>query len=219
MREPNYSILAKLNPLTNSSSQNSIAGQVFDRWTIYGFVGSKRGNNHWLCRCSCGNWGIVGQYQLSTARSKSCGCLRHDTKPSLTHGMTNTSVFSRWTDMHTRCYNENNPAYRNYGGRGIIVEERWHDFTNFFADMGHPPTPEHEIERVNNNENYGPENCIWDTILNQARNKRTNIYLTLNGITRCAAEWGHLLGIPRDTIYGRYHKGLSDIECLAVKEQ
>jgi hypothetical protein len=74
--------------------------------------------------------------------------------------------------MITRCESPNRKRYSDYGGRGITVCDRWHDFANFLADMGEKPTSRHSIDRINNDGNYEPENCRWATPLEQSANSR-----------------------------------------------
>jgi len=220
MREPDYSILAKLRPATSKNvNRVSLVGQKFNRFTVYSLVGfaqTKQAMSYWLCRCDCGNFRFVAKGKLVSGRTKSCGCHRNEVtgNRSRTHGLSKTLIYRRWSDMHTRCYNEKFKHFYNYGGRGIKVEERWHNFENFYADMGDPPDPSYQIERRDNNGNYGPDNCQWATKKQQARNKRNNTYLTYNGETHCVSEWAEITGLSQLLIAKRKRKGWPDDECL-----
>lgn len=88
------------------------------------------------------------------------------------HGLINTSEYSAWVDMRQRCNNPNHQKYHRYGGRGIIVCERWNDFRNFFADMGPKPSSRYSLDRINNDGNYEPGNCRWATQRQQMYNKQ-----------------------------------------------
>jgi hypothetical protein len=98
--------------------------------------------------------------------------------------------------------------YSDYGGRGIQVCERWRtSFMAFLADMGERPSTEHSLDRIDNDGNYEPGNCRWATKQIQARNRRCNRVISLNGEARTVAEWSELLGVSPRTIYSRLNKG------------
>lgn len=96
--------------------------------------------------------------------------------------------YTAWSGMNCRC---NNPAvlnYANYGGRGIKVCARWSSFKHFLSDMGRKPTPQHSLDRVNNEGNYEPENCRWATRAQQNNNKRNQRMVTIAGFTLTLTE-------------------------------
>lgn len=78
-----------------------------------------------------------------------------------------------WSDMKKRCYNKNNKRFKDYGGRGIVVCERWLNYyENFLSDMGVRPTSKHSLDRINNDGIYEPSNCRWATRTVQDMNRR-----------------------------------------------
>lgn len=125
---------------------------------------------------------------------------------NVTHGMTGTPTFRSWSNMVQRCTNSNNHGYKNYGGRGIRVCQRWMTFGNFFEDMGVAPLG-HSIERNDNSKGYEPGNCRWATRVEQNRNKRNNRRITFRGETLTFGEWATRIGIREPKLRERFDKG------------
>ena len=130
------------------------------------------------------------------------------TMGKIKHGKTETAEYRTWTKIKERCYNANSDRFKDYGGRGIKVCDRWlHSFENFLADMGLKPTPKHSIERNQNDGDYAPDNCVWATPKQQGNNRRDNHVLTFNGQTLTVTEWAETTGIERNAIYYRLRAG------------
>jgi len=132
--------------------------------------GESNGRRSALVECDCGKAIEVRLSHLTGGQIQSCGCFRRDTNTR--HQMSRSKMYKRWAEMLTRCRNPNATAYEYYGGRGIKVCERWHDFACFFADMGMPPTQDSELDRINNDGDYEPGNVRWATSTMQIRNQR-----------------------------------------------
>lgn len=116
-----------------------------------------------------------------------------------------TPEYRVWATMHNRCSRPTCKEYPYYGGRGIRVCERWSKYENFIADMGPRPGTGREfwLEREDNDGNYEPSNCTWDTPKNQNRNSRKNILLTHGGTTRPISEWAEITGLPYQALWSR----------------
>lgn len=190
----------------------NITGQQFARLTAVAYAGSNsRGDALWRCRCVCAKELVVRGSNLRAGTSKSCGCLLKEVAAAqvaalnTTHGMRHSRTYTTWHSLRTRCNNPKNAAFANYGGRGITVCARWSKFENFLADMGERPEGL-SLERRDNDLGYSPDNCYWATRKEQAVNRRTSVFVEINGVTRCFAEWAAVYGIDKKTANRRYKK-------------
>jgi len=140
----------------------------------------KRGNKQWECKCDCGKIIRVVGNKLRN-KQQSCGCLR--LIRSITHNASCTPEYKIWKLMKNRCVNLDPFIFKSYKGCGIKVCDRWlNSFENFLKDMGKRPEKTDEIDRIDNNGNYCPENCRWTTHLVNSRNTRRCRWWYINGI-------------------------------------
>lgn len=133
-----------------------------------------------------------------------------------THGDAKSSLYTRWAQMISRCYNKNNKAYKNYGGRGIKTCERWKKYENFRHDMGRPPSIKHTLDRIDVDKDYCKSNCRWTTRYVQSRNMRSNKYLTFKGERKIISDWAVEYGLSRAVLNRRLSLGWSVISALTT---
>lgn len=181
-----------------SRRKAEMKGKTFGRWTVISEAGrNKHGQFMWTCRCECGTVKNINGITLRGGESKSCGCLKLDIllERSTTHGMHKTRFHYVWQNMMRRCYKEGVKAYKDYGGRGIKVDPRWHDFINFRDDLydkylkhaeefGEKQTT---LDRIDVNKNYELENVRFATWFQQAKNRRVRSTNT-SGVTGVTFE-------------------------------
>ena len=187
-----------------------LTGHRFDRLIVIALKGvykSPSGTKRaaWICQCDCSKITVVRTVNLTSGGVKSCGCLRSETSQKIhfKHGLTNSPEYTIWQNMIRRCYDRKNSSFQYYGHRGIKVCDRWHTFVNFLADMRHKLSPDHTIERIDNNGNYEPSNCRWATWREQSINKRNTITITFNDQTKTLVEWSHSTGIYYKVLQAR----------------
>lgn len=172
----------------------SLVGQTFSRLTVLERYGSRKGRVNWLCRCECGKLHEAVSHALTSGHTKSCGCWKDErntsTEPTHGHASRKTGLsptYQSWRGMWTRCTNPNVKSYKDYGGRGIQICDRWKDFGNFLEDMGDRPDGK-TLDRINVNGNYEPSNCRWATRKEQAMN------------TQKASKLGDEVDVPEELL-------------------
>lgn len=196
-----------------------LTGKKIGRLTIIKRI-SEASPIKWLCRCDCGNYTEVFGYNLTRLHTTSCGCfnkeqnkkriVKKENNVFYKHGKSDTKLHSLWRSMIGRCYNTNNKAYKNYGGRGIKVCEEWkNDFMSFYnwaISNGYNEMKnkfEQSLDRINVNDNYKPDNCRWATAKQQANNKRNNHIIEYKGEKHNIAEWAKIYNMKRGTLQAR----------------
>jgi len=175
-----------------------LTGKTYGRLTVLAYHHSSNRRRYYTCLCSCGNEVIVRANQLTTGKTRSCGCLLAESREQnlklgrlkkipeptiskrellrqkyrLKHE--NPRLYRIWQSMKSRCYYQKNRCYRNYGGRGIRVCDEWLGSFDSFANwaLSNEYADNLTIDRINNNGNYEPDNCRWITNAEQQKNKR-----------------------------------------------
>ena len=208
----------------NKRSYNfkDLTGQKFGRLIVIKFVGTDHNQKSlWLCKCQCGKEKIFGGSNLRNGNSKSCGCLRienlikRQTKHSMALSTKRHPLYIVWKGMKARCLNPNEPSYPNYGGRGIAVCDEWLEFEPFAKwafENGYDKSL--EIDRIDNDKGYSPDNCRWATRSQNQLNKRNNHLITIKGKTKTLSEWSRESGISIHTICSRIRYGWNDDDLL-----
>lgn len=167
----------------------------------------------WTVECVCGVIRDMYYSQIVRIDSPSCGCKVSEltTMYKTTHKMTDSITYKSWEAMKSRCYNENAREYKNYGGAGITVCDDWRcSFEQFLLDMKERPSLKYSLDRFpNSTGNYEPCNCRWATRREQNTNKKNNVIIEMNGISKTGTEWAEEFGILPSTVLSRYKRGLS----------
>lgn len=202
-----------------------LIGKRFGRLVVVKRQGKQHSHVTWCCQCDCGMEVVIASNHLRTGHTVSCGCARVESmavtgRSNRTHGHTIGGVvtpeFRVWTAMHNRCMNTKAQDYARYGGRGIRICSRWMFFAHFFTDMGPRPSGTSIDRYPDQNGHYEPSNCRWATPKEQSRNQRSNIVLTLDGRTQCAAGWAEECGLKADTVRHRIARG--DSPSMALRQ-
>lgn len=198
-----------------------ISGQRFGRLVAICFSGKKNRRNFWKFRCDCGKEVEINISSVLCGRSTSCGCFHDEVTGSLnkSHGESKTRLYQCWRDMKVRCLLKTSKNWRNYGGRGISVcEERlnsYESFRDWSVENGYSDNL--TLDRVDVNGNYCPENCRWTDRSVQNRNRRTTVFISLNGETKTEREWLSAIGYKSTSSFSYYkNSGYSNEEILQI---
>lgn len=196
--------------------REDLTGRTFHHFAVEGLAYVTNYQGYWWCRCACGRRVAVYSGNLKAGKSKSCGCVRDAMTRvrSRTHGHApkgNPSAeYRTWQGINKRCHNPASKSYDDYGARGIVVDPKWrHDFVAFLADVGPRPSPNHSIERIDNEGPYAPGNVRWATKHEQARNTRRNHVIEHRGRRQTLQAWSDELGIDRLILLKRLRRGWS----------
>lgn len=134
-----------------------------------------------------------------------------------THNMSRSPVYALWHTMINRCHHPGTNGFDYYGARGIVVCPRWRQsFAAFYADMGARPSPNHSIDRLDNDRGYEPGNCVWATSHQQARNRRTTRMITAFGKTQCLSDWAVEFGLKVITLHRRLKNGVPFEDAVSI---
>lgn len=190
------------------ASRYDFMGRRFGRLVAVGFT-RENGVSFWVCDCDCGKSTTAETAVLRRGMKQSCGCLQRERTIEAVRihggadGGKETPEYSTYKRMRLRCYWTGHVSFKNYGGRGIKVCDRWLNgdgersgFECFLSDMGPKPTPKHSIDRhPDNNGNYEPGNCRWATVLQQRRKTRKSRIVEVGDNRVCLTEACEMLGI------------------------
>lgn len=141
-----------------------LLGKQFGRLKVIGSAPSIKGKSHWLCQCECGSMKVIKGSSLESGKSQSCGCGQLES--ITTHGLAHHPLYVTWSGIRRRCHNPSSRSFKKYGAKGRQLWIEWRDdplaFINYVeCYLGDKPSPEHSIDRIDNDGNYEPFNLRW----------------------------------------------------------
>jgi hypothetical protein len=199
-------------------------GGAFGRLTVIQVLGTNGAKREVLCRCECGQRKVFVDADLRTGTSKSCGCFRREraSKLNKSHGQAGkrrTVLYQAWTSMRERCSRPD--RWPSYVGIGVFPE--WQDRFEAFRDYVNEhlgPRPEgHSFDRIDNAKGYEPGNVRWATFQEQVRNRKSTVNITVDGFTRCLADWSRLNDITQACIRARLKYGWPEHLAVTVPQR
>lgn len=195
----------------------NIIGQKFSMLTIIGFSHMENESSFWHVRCDCGNERVMRIQCIRNKGIVSCGCyaIKEKSQRMHIHGQSRTSLYRRWIDIKIRCTDPNSQKYKYYGAKGIECCAEWEQFLPFYEwAMANGYEQELQIDRINNNGNYSPDNCRFVTSKENINNRGCTVYCEINGIKKPINYWAEKIGISRNTLLHRINLGWENEQLL-----
>lgn len=168
-----------------------------------------------VCQCDCGGFVACSLNDLVANKMKSCGCWRVHIAvtmghKNLRHGQVKTRLYDLWHGMKLRCHTKSTPSYPSYGGRGIRVCDEWNESFEAYRDwaLANGFADGLQIDRINNDGNYEPDNCRWVTCQVNQNNRRSNVNVTYAEETKSIGDWARdgRCAVTRLTLWRRYQR-------------
>lgn len=213
-------------PISRSRAKLPEPGTRFGSWEVVGeadpiHTTDRKMRRGWSlhtavlveCQCESRIRRVIKLADLKAGKSRSCGCLQRAAasktgRAQAVHGGAGTPEHRIWLAMRRRCYLETDAFFAQYGGRGITVCDAWRDdFAAFIADMGKRPSDRHTLERLDNDESYEPGNCAWVLPRQQARNRRSTLWVCYEGKSMSLAEAAERACVPYKKAWALHRKG------------
>lgn len=167
----------------------NLEGQTFGKWTVGNYAGSdKNGNALWNCVCQCGRHRVVRGDRLKNGTSTSCGCSRKPTKAE--PPVSSTRLYHTWN--HMKAKNMNCKEWNTFA-----TFKEW-ALSNGYIDGLF-------LERINDDEDFCPENCEWMT--KEQRNEKRYSLIEIDGVRKTMLGWAKYTQIPLSTLRNRWRSG------------
>ena len=184
-----------------------LTGKRFGRWVVIHRAENRGKSVMWECLCDCGKRKIVQGTSLKSGASTSCGCARAENHRR-THGLTNHPLYRVWQRMKGCTTSPTHQDFKHYGARGVTIHKEWeHSFAAFYSwAIENGWKKGLEIDRIDVDGDYCPENCRFTDRSHQMMNTRRTHLLTYNGKTQSLTEWAIEMGIPVSTLYARINQ-------------
>lgn len=154
---------------------------------------------YWICKCECGNTKEVLNSDLKKGVTTSCGCYQRQRakEANMTHGFSDTRLYSIWSHIKERCTNHNANDFNRYGGVGVSVCEEWLASFESFRDwsLKNGYKDDLTIDRIDGTRGYEPSNCRWATTEQQNNNRKNNIIVEYDGKRMTLGQLSKTVGV------------------------